>query len=432
MRKRKERCHMEYQKTQIKEGVTLHVIETNKFKTNLFSIFLATPIDRKTVTYNALLAAILRRGNKNLPTQQEITKKLEGLYGAVFNCGIDKNGDNQVLKFYIEALNEEFLPEKEPLTKACMQTLLDIIWQPYIENGAFKKEYVEMEKENLKHIIRAKVDNKSKYALDRCIEEMYKDEPYGIYKFGYIEDLDGINETNLYEHYQKLLQTCKIDIMVSGHHIQDKTEQFTTLPEIQNIPERTPQYVPTVQNNNTHPDKEETLVEESMQVKQGKLTIGLDVQVPDRVMQYAVSVYNTILGNGANSKLFRNVREKASLAYTAGSNYMKSKSAIFIRAGIEIGNYKKALDIIKQQLEDMQKGDFTEENIQDAKQLLTSTVNTIPEEQDTQITYYYGKELSGYMETLEEYATNIQNVTKEQIQEVANQIKINTIYFLKD
>lgn len=416
----------------MKQGVTMHTIETNKFKTNLFALFLATPLTKKTATCNALLAAVLRRGSKNLPTQQEITKKLEALYGAVFNCGIDKNGDNQVLKFYVEALNEAYLPKAEPLTKASIQTLLEIVFEPYIENGTFKKEYVEAEKENLKNIIRSKVDNKAKYALDRCIEEMYQDEPYGVYKFGYIEDIDTINEKTLYAHYQNLIQTCKIDILISGNDVEAQKDRIEHLPEIQNISARTPDYIPTTQNNNTHLDKQETVVTESMQVKQGKLTIGLDVDIKAPQETYAVSVYNTILGSGANSKLFRNVREKASLAYTAGSNYMKTKSAIFIRAGIEIANYEKAVHIIKEQLEEMKQGKFTDEDLKDAKQLITSTIKSIPEEQDTQITYYYGKELSGNMETLEAYAENIQKVQREEVQKVAQNIKINTIYFLKD
>lgn len=416
----------------MKQGVTMHTIETNKFKTNLFALFLATPLTKKTATCNALLAAVLRRGSKNLPTQQEITKKLEALYGAVFNCGIDKNGDNQVLKFYVEALNEAYLPKAEPLTKASIQTLLEIVFEPYIENGAFKKEYVEAEKENLKNIIRSKVDNKAKYALDRCIEKMYQNEPYGVYKFGYIEDIDTINEKTLYAHYQNLIQTCKIDILISGNDVEAQKERIEHLPEIQNISARTPDYIPTTQNNNTHLDKQETVVTESMQVKQGKLTIGLDVDIKAPQETYAVSVYNTILGSGANSKLFRNVREKASLAYTAGSNYMKTKSAIFIRAGIEIANYEKAVHIIKEQLEEMKQGNFTDEDLKDAKQLITSTIKSIPEEQDTQITYYYGKELSGNMETLEAYADNIQKVQREEVQKVAQNIKINTIYFLKD
>ena len=42
-------------------------------------------------------------------------------------------------------------------------------------------------------------------------------------------------------------------------------------------------------------------------------------------LRYIASLYNAILGGGANSKLFQNVREKESLAYTAGSSYVRTK-----------------------------------------------------------------------------------------------------------
>jgi len=137
-------------------------------------------------------------------------------------------------------------------------------------------------------------------------------------------------------------------------------------------------------------------------------------------------------GGTANSKLFQNVREKASLAYTAASSYVKVKNNIFIKCGIEIENYEKALDIIKQQLEDMKNGNFEQVDIEDAKRTIISNVKTISEEQDTEITYYFGQEISNIKYTLEEYAEQIEKVTKEQIQELAKKININTIYFLRD
>ena len=54
--------------------------------------------------------------------------------------------------------------------------------------------------------------------------------------------------------------------------------------------------------------------------------------------------------------MFQEVREKASLAYTAGSGYVSNKSNIFIKCGIEIKNYEKAMQIIRKQLEDMKAG----------------------------------------------------------------------------
>jgi len=111
---------------------------------------------------------------------------------------------------------------------------------------------------------------------------------------------------------------------------------------------------------------------------------------------------------------------------------VKAKNNIFIQCGIEIENFEKALDIIKEQLEDMKNGKFEENNIEDAKRTIISNVKTVTEEQDTEITYYFGQEISNVKYTLEEYVEQIQKVTKQQIQDLAQKVKINTIYFLRD
>ena len=136
---------MNYNKKEIKHGITIHKINTNKFKTNLYTVFLTTKLDRNTVTKNALLTAVLRRGTQNLQTQEEISKSLENMYGAGFDCGVEKTGDNQVMKFYLESINNEFLPTEENLSKQCLEILLDIVFNPYLENGTFKKNML-MEK----------------------------------------------------------------------------------------------------------------------------------------------------------------------------------------------------------------------------------------------------------------------------------------------
>jgi hypothetical protein len=167
-------------------------------------------------------------------------------------------------------------------------------------------------------------------------------------------------------------------------------------------------------------------------VSQGKLVISLNIDSNIPNLAYIASIYNAILGGGANSRLFQNVREKESLAYTTGSNYLKQKNVIFIRCGIEIENYEKALETIKVQIENLKKGEITEEDIENAKKLIIASVKSITSEQDTEITYYYGQELSGTFTTITDYENKVNSVTKEQIVEIANSVSINTIYFLKD
>jgi len=422
---------VEYKQTEIKKGIKLHTIKTEKFKTNLIAIMLTTKLNRENVTKNALVPAVLRRGTKNLTTQEEINKKLEEMYGASLDCGLDKTGDNQVLKFYIETVNDEFLPqEAENMLKISLEKIFEFVFNPYLENGCFKKEYVEQEKENIKQIIDGKIDNKARYSLDRCIEEMYKDQPYGLYKYGYVEDMKDINEKNLYEYYQQLINECKIDIFVSGI-IDEETENIIKNNEnIIKLKDREPQYnEPEIIAKRTEKEND---VQESMDVTQGKLIIGMDLDIDNDNSRFDVMIYNSIFGGSANSKLFQNVREKASLAYTASSSYYRFKNNIFINCGIEIKNYEKALEIIKQQIEDMKKGDFSDEEVENAKKGIIASIKTIDDEQDTEITYFFSQELSKTKCNIEQYMDRISEVTKDKVVDVANKVSINTVYFLKD
>jgi predicted Zn-dependent peptidase len=300
---------------------------------------------------------------------------------------------------------------------------------------------VESEKENLKQIIEGKIDNKNLYATDRCIEEIYTNQPYGLFKYGYTEDLKNINAQNLYEYYINLINKSKIDIFISGDISEGSIDNLKNNINLNKLNERNANYLVC----ETNVEKKKTndkinLVEEKMQINQGKLVIGLDTYtkntdasiINNPIRKFATSVYNIILGGSANSKLFQNVREKESLAYTASSNYIRVKDLILIKAGIEIENYNKAVSLIKEQLEQIKKEEFSDEEVENAKKLIISTVESIPDSQDSEITYYFSQELSSENISIDEYINNIRKVSKKDVVLIANEIAINTIYFLRN
>ena len=424
---------MECKEIQLKNGINLHIIPTNKFKTNLMVVFLTTELNRENVTKNALISTILRRGSKTMPSQEEISKNLEEMYGATFNCGLDKTGDNQVLKFFMETVNDNFLPKSNiNIMENSIQKLIELVFDPYIENEGFKEQYVEQEKNRVREWIEARKDNKASYALEQCIEEMYKNQNFGLYKYGYIEDLDNINAKNLFEYYQTLIKECKIDIYISGmideKIVEEKIRQNQIIGKLE---DRNPKY----NNNEIEKGKkaeQENTKEEKLDVAQGKLVLGLDVELEEEAQKYDTLVYNSILGGTANSKLFQNVREKASLAYAASSSYLRTKSNIFINCGIEIENYTKALDIIKVQIKDMKEGKFTDEEVENAKTNILDSIQSIEDEQDSQIIYYFGQEISKTKENLKEYQEKIKKVTKQDVLNIANKVSIEMIYFLRN
>ena len=391
-------------------------LKTNKFKTNLCSVFLTLPLKKDIVTTNSLLVSVLRRGFDKLKTQEEISKKLEEMYGAGFNCGVDKIGNYHVLKFYIETIDNQYTLEKENLLQEGIDLLLGIIFNPLIENGGFKKEYVKQEKENLKKILLARKDNKALYANERCIEEMFEGEPYSIYKYGNIEDIDKIDAKKLYEHYKKIINECRIDLFIIGESIENIKVPDIKGKKVQSL-------------DITHISHEKIkIVKENLDVTQGKLIIGLNTPIEDKA---AISIYNAILGGGANSKLFQNVREKASLAYSASSSYIRRQNAIIIKTGIEIENYEKTLNIVKEQLKEMQKGNISDEEFNAAKKLAIASVDLIPESEEDMIAFYFDQRLFDENLTVQDYLNKLGNVTKEQVIEIAKKVSIDTIYFLK-
>lgn len=392
-------------------------IETKKFKTNVYALYLTIPLTKENVTYNALIPTVLKRGCEKYNNQLEISKKLEEMYDATFGIGITKVGNNEVLKFYLESLNNNYLPNNEDLSKTSIEMLLNIVMKPYLVNGKFDDDYVEQEKENLKKVIESRKDNKDTYATNRLLEEMFKEEPYGLYKFGNIDEIDNITSEKLYEKYKELIKNSEKYLYIVGDVENLNIESYNIDEKEITISKEFPVKI----------SEKENIVKEQMDITQGKLVIGLNT--PNN-KQEVIALYNTILGKGANSKLFLNVREKEGLAYSAGSTYLKRNNAIIISTGIEVSKYNKAVEVIKNQLKDMENGNITEKEMKDAKQFINAGLNLINESSENMIEYRFDKDLYNEEIDIEKYRKKIEEIKKEDIVKVAKQIKIDTIYFL--
>lgn len=413
---------MEEKIIKISNNVFLHLLNGENFKTSFVAGFFLSDLKREDVTINALIPAVLTRGTANLPTMKEISLKLESLYGATLDGSSDKIGDKQALQFYVTTINDEYALENEELLNESIKTLLDVIYNPKLVDGKFDETYVAQEKENLKELIKARINDKGQYAITRLVEEMFKDEPYGIYKYGNLEDVDKINAENLYEQYKKVLGTSEVHFYVSSSQNVDEH-----LFDICKKSDLEIAQTPSVQTLNIKIESQ-TIIEKQ-DITQGKLVLGYNVNINKEDL-YKMQVYNAILGGSSNSKMFQNVREKASLAYTARSTFYKHKNALIIFAGIEVGKYEKALAIIKEQVNDMKNGNFSDEDIKDAKVFLENLMRSFYDSQDILIDLNMGQYIFGSTDTIEEMINNINKVTREDILKVANSVTLNTVYYL--
>lgn len=400
----------------------LHVINTDKFKTSFVAGFFLSDLVREDITINALIPAVLTRGSNNIQTMKEINIKLDSLYGASMDGSSDKIGDKQALQFYITTIDDKYALNNESLLKESIELLLDVIYNPKLNENKFDEVYVEQEKENLKELIKARINDKTQYSVSRLIEEMFKDSPYGAYKYGNIEDLEKINSENLYEQYKKVISNSEVHF-----YVVSSTEVDAKWFDVCNKYESKEDVCSSTNTSSTPGEKD---IIEHQDVTQGKLVLGYDVNVDKVKDLYKVQVYNAILGGSSNSKMFQNVREKESLAYTARSTYLKHKSTLMIFAGIEIDKYDKALSTIEKQVEDMRIGEFSDEDIKDAKVFIENIMRSYVDSQDVLIDLSMGQHVMGMKDSIEIMIENVNNVTREDILYVANNVTLNTKYFL--
>lgn len=408
-------------------GINIYRIETGIFKTGSINIFFHDNLNKENVTKNALLPAVLRRGCEGLSTLQDIALKLEQLYGSIFDCGIAKKGERQIIHFYIEHISGKYASEGDELFKNSFDLLLDIINKPVLEKGVFKKEYVEQEKENLKRYIEGRVNDKVNYAIDRCFEEMCKDEPFSIYEYGRVEDLENINEENLYEHYKKVIESQPMDIFITGD-VDDAliNEAVEKLKSIRRG--KISELDRSIINQAGTEVKEIT---EKMNVNQAKLSMGFRTGIsPDEEDYYSLMVYNGILGGGMHSKLFQNVREKESLAYYIFSRLEKFKGLMVVSCGIDFNNKEKTVNIIKEQMDEIRRGNISDYEFNSTIKSIETGMKSLRDSQISMVDFYLSQTIAGTKDYIDAVIEKCNKVSKEDVIRIANKINLDTVYFL--
>ena len=419
---------MSYIDEQLKDihGVSLHTIETSKFKTNTIVLKLLAPLNDKDVTYRAILPYVLQRGTQGFPSSTRLRQHLDELYGATLHVDLSKKGEHHIISFRMEVANEKFLSDTTPLLEKAIKLLSDILLHPITENGVFQEEYVTQEKRTLKQRIQSVYDDKMRYSNLRLVQEMCKKEPYALHVNGELKDIEQITPQSLYEYYKNILSQDKIDLYIVGDINRQEVEGYVnSYFSFENTPhsiKHSPQTNEVVENE----------VIEEQDVKQGKLNIGYRTNCTYRDDDYyALQVFNGIFGGFSHSKLFINVREKASLAYYAASRVESHKGLLMVMSGVEVQNYEKAVTIIKEQMTAMKNGDFTDQEFEQTKAVIR---NQLLETVDTAyglVEIVYHNVIASMNRSFEEYLEGIEKVTKEEVVEVAKKVELDTIYFLK-
>lgn len=410
----------------------LHVINTSKFKTVSIIIHMTQRLNFDDTTKRALLPYVLQSATEKLPSVKAIRQYLEEMYGMTLSVDLAKKGDHHIVSFRVDVAQENFLfsSSQTNVLEKGIQLISDVILRPKgMSEKKFDHEIVRKEKRTLKQKIEAIYDDKMRYANMRLIEEMFENDPFRQTVYGSIDNVDDIDEQNLFAYYEKALLQDAFDIYVVGDIKLDELEPFVqryfVFPE--NRKENLePSFASTLFNN------EAKEITEEQSIFQGKLNIGYRTNTVFQDKDYpALQVFNGIFGGFPHSKLFLNVREKESLAYYAYSRLESFKGLLIVMTGIDSANYQQATKIIFEQMEKMKRGDFSQEELLQTKIMLKNQMLESIDEPRGITEILYNGIISNVSISIDEWLANIDKVTYEDILDVAQKITLDTVYFLK-
>ena len=407
-------------------GTDLYVLATRKFKRARVSVFVHDVLDPDRVALGALLPFVQKRGTKSHPTGMDLERAAGRLYDATISGGVHKFGDRQTISYSLEVASDRYVGE--PVLNAGLALLREVIYEPVEVDGGFSPEYVEQEKRFQVGRVRALVNDKIRYANFRCVEEMFKGQPYAQYELGTEEAIERASAKALREHHRELLKTRPIDIYVVGdvdpERVYDQIAGAFAAGRGEVLELR-----PSEVGLGEGPER---VVTQEEPMKQGWLVLGMrtDIRRSDP-LRYGLQFFNGILGGFVHSKLFINVREKASLAYSAFSSYDANKGLILAYAGIDVNKYDQALEIIKRQIRDTAEGRFSDEEFDATLKGFETQYRMRLDSINGMILHHLGGKLEGCPESIDESLEKVAKVTKEDVIEAARRTRLDTVYFLK-
>ena len=402
----------------------LHIIKTDLFKTITVKMFFREEALKENITKRNFLSRIMMLSTNDYQSKVELTKALQNLYAAQISATNRRLGNYLDTSFSLRVLHDKYTEEGN--FKKSLELLNSVILNPKVDNNSFNEKEFSIVYEEYKADLNTLVEDKMTYALIRGMESTSSNVT-SYRSIGYLEDLEKITEQNLYAYYKEMIKHNFLDIFVLGN--VDEVEITNLFREVFNFDTFKKKQI---EARVIEPKKISTKkVIEKIKAEQDNLVITLStLGLTDYERNYPLSLFNTILGGGSESLLFKEVREKNSLAYTISSTPNKLDNLIIIRGGITSNKSEEAIKLIKKILKDLANGHISDELLDKAKEYYTSAIDDIIESSFQIIESYYMMELLG-VDDLETKRKKMLKVTKEEVVAVAKKTKLNTIYILK-
>lgn len=412
---------------QLAEGVNLHVLPTKQYKTIRIFIRFTARLQQEVITKRSLLSSMLETNSLNYPDQTKLSAKLAELYGASFGLSVRKKGNLHWLNVGISFVNGEYVNDPNLFSQA-VDFLKEVLFYPNIKNQQFDQLTFDLEKNNLRLYLESLKEDKQTFASYALQELYFENSPeQKIPSLGVVEEIDKITARSLAAYYQEMMANDQIDIFVVGDVDPDKAAEAVG-------------QLPFEPRETAHPElfytQPQVNIVKERQVRepivQAKLNLAYQTNVYyDEPERFALMVFNGLFGGFPHSKLFMNVREKESLAYYASSSVDTFLGFMSVQTGIDEKNRNQVLRLIHEQLESLRNGEITDLELAQTKAMLRNQyLLSLDSPQAAIEASFLDSWLPETKLSDEEWLKRMESVTIKEIQQVAEQIELQAIFFL--
>ncbi|HGF7252463.1 TPA: M16 family metallopeptidase [Enterococcus faecium] len=412
---------------QLAEGVNLHVLPTKQYKTIRIFIRFTARLQQEVITKRSLLSSMLETNSLNYPDQTKLSAKLAELYGASFGLSVRKKGNLHWLNAGISFVNGEYVNDPNLFSQA-VDFLKEVLFYPNIKNQQFDQLTFDLEKNNLRLYLESLKEDKQTFASYALQELYFENSPeQKVPSLGVVEELDKITARSLAAYYQEMMANDQIDIFVVGDVDPDKAAEAVG-------------QLPFEPRETAHPElfytQPQVNIVKERQVRepivQAKLNLAYQTNVYyDEPERFALMVFNGLFGGFPHSKLFMNVREKESLAYYASSSVDTFRGFMSVQTGIDEKNRNQVLRLIHEQLESLRNGEITDLELAQTKAMLRNQyLLSLDSPQAAIEASFLDSWLPETKLSDEEWLKRMESVTIKEIQQVAEQIELQAIFFL--
>ncbi len=390
-------------KVKLKNGMTV-IFRTNE-STPILSVRAGAlgglrAEDKNTLGSSDLLSRVWTSGTKDL-TELEIQDKIENMAGGINAF----SGRNSV------GLNMQTL---SPFENEAIELFSEVLTAPVMNDQA-----IDREKHMMQEALRSREDNPAQIASLQFLETIFAGHPYANDMMGTKETIEKLDKKYLEAHYKKMMNLDNMMIVVTGDANKNKwidalEKAGQALSHGKNLKQEFGHKAPT---NEVHKFKH-------MNKEQSHILLGykgLTIRDPRR---HALQVMQSVLA-GQGGRLFLELRDKESLAYTVSPMHMDGLDTGYFGAyiGCSPEKGKKAISMLKDEFNKLVETKIGDEELARAKKYLIGRYDIDLQRNSAIGSSILFNELYGIdsSETFK-FADHINQVTAKEIQDVATDI----------